>query len=79
MYCPFECGNAPESGYSSTGASKQARLNEGSYSELVPLEDGRFFSRTLYAYIDFQEDESGSIAKMLWINNDGNTFEGVKE
>jgi len=59
--------------------SIQARANEGSYSELVPLEDGRFFSRTLYAYIDFQEDESGSIAKMLWINNDGNTFEGVKE
>ncbi|MBT8290916.1 MAG: hypothetical protein KJO93_08765, partial [Muriicola sp.] len=59
--------------------SIQARANEGGYSELVPLEDGRFFSRTLYAYIDFKKDESGSIDKMLWINNDGNTFEGIKE
>ncbi|NNK11922.1 MAG: serine hydrolase [Flavobacteriaceae bacterium] len=59
--------------------SIQARANEGGYSELVPLIDGRFFSRTLYAYIDFKKDTSGSVTKMLWINNDGNTFEGVKE
>ncbi|MEY8020575.1 serine hydrolase domain-containing protein [Muriicola sp. SD30] len=59
--------------------SMQARANEGGYSELVPLEDGRFFNRTLYAYIDFKKDETGSVDKMLWINNDGNTFEGIKE
>ncbi|QBA65217.1 serine hydrolase domain-containing protein [Muriicola soli] len=59
--------------------SVQARANEGGYSQLVPLEDGRFFSRTLYAYIDFKKDPSGTIDKMLWINNDGNTFEGIKE
>ena len=57
----------------------QARANEGAYSELIRLEDQRFFSRTLYSYIKFMEDDSGSITKMVWTNNDGNTFEGVKE
>ncbi len=59
--------------------SLQARANEGGYSELIPLEDGRFFNRTLYSYIDFQKNEKGVISKMLWINNDGNSFEGLKE
>ncbi|MBT8237561.1 MAG: beta-lactamase family protein [Croceitalea sp.] len=57
----------------------QARANEGGYSELVPLEDGRFFSRMLYSYIDFKADTNGSISKMLWTNNNGNTFEGLKD
>ena len=56
-----------------------ARANEGGSSELVLLEDGRYFSRTLYAHIQFVRDEAGRITKMLWINNDGNQFEGLKE
>ena len=59
--------------------SIQARANEGSYSELIPLSDGRFFSRTLYAYIEFVREGSGPVTKMLWTNNDDNSFEGVKE
>ncbi|GGD51542.1 serine hydrolase domain-containing protein [Muriicola marianensis] len=59
--------------------SLQARANEGGYSELIPLADGRFFSRTLYSYIDFLKDDEGDVSKMLWINNDGNSFEGVKD
>lgn len=61
------------------GGSIQARANEGAYSELIPLKDQRFFSRTLYAYIRFVPDAEGRIHKMLWTNNDGNTFEGMKE
>ena len=57
----------------------QARANEGGYSELILLEDGRYFSRTLYSYIKFVEDDQGKIIKMLWINNDGNSFEGLKK
>ncbi len=57
----------------------QARANEGGYSELIPLQDGRFFSRTLYAYITFVENENTSIHKMIWTNNDGNSFDGLKE
>ena len=59
--------------------SVQARANEGSYSELVLLNDGRYFSRTLYSYIEFIEGKNGEITKMLWTNNDGNTFTGLKE
>lgn len=59
--------------------SIQARANQGGYSELILLEDGRFFSRTLYAYIEFKADDKKSISKMVWTNNDGNSFEGVKE
>ncbi|MDX1701527.1 MAG: serine hydrolase domain-containing protein [Melioribacteraceae bacterium] len=57
----------------------QARANQGAYSELVPLQDGRFFNRTLYAYIQFKEDKNGAITKMIWENNDGNTFDGIKK
>ena len=57
----------------------QARANQGAYSELVPLQDGRFFNRTLYAYIKFEEDENGTITKMIWENNDGNSFDGIKK
>ncbi|MDM9631491.1 serine hydrolase domain-containing protein [Robiginitalea aurantiaca] len=57
----------------------QARANEGGYSELILLEDSRFFSRTLYSYIEFKEDDQGNIVKMVWTNNDGNSFEGLKE
>ena len=56
-----------------------ARANEGGSSELVLLNDGRYFSRTLYAHIQFVRDDSGKITKMIWINNDGNQFEGLKE
>ncbi|GAB5554455.1 MAG: hypothetical protein Sapg2KO_40460 [Saprospiraceae bacterium] len=57
----------------------QARANEGGYSELIFLQDQRFFSRTLYAYIEFIEDDQGRVIKMRWTNNDGNSFEGIKE
>ena len=57
----------------------QARANQGSYSELVPLKDGRYFNRTLYAYIKFEEDKNGTITKMIWENNDENFFEGIKK
>ena len=56
-----------------------ARANEGGSSELVLLEDGRYFSRTLYAHIQFKRDDEDRITTMLWINNDGNQFEGTKE
>ncbi|NNK87537.1 MAG: beta-lactamase family protein [Flavobacteriaceae bacterium] len=56
-----------------------ARANQGAYSELVPLTDSRFFSRTLYSFIAFRMDESGKVEKMIWTNNDGNAFEGIKE
>ncbi|NNL22289.1 MAG: beta-lactamase family protein [Ignavibacteriaceae bacterium] len=57
----------------------QARANQGAYSELVPLQDGRFFNRTLYAYIKFEEDKNNTITKMIWENNDGNSFDGIKK
>ncbi len=57
----------------------QARANEGGSSELVLLNDGRYFNRTLYSYIDFVENEDGEVTKMIWTNNDGNSFEGIKE
>ena len=55
-----------------------ARANEGGSSELVLLKNGRYFSRTLYAHIEFVRD-ADQITKMIWINNDGNQFEGIKE
>jgi CubicO group peptidase (beta-lactamase class C family) len=54
------------------------KANEGSYSELIPLEGGKYFNRTLYAYIRFNIDVSGKVSEMLWINNDGNSFPGKK-
>ncbi len=57
----------------------QARANEGAYSELVRLKDGKYFNRTLYSYIDFIQAEDGLISNMVWTNNDGNSFEGEKE
>ncbi len=56
----------------------KARANEGSYSELVPMKNGRYFSRTLYSVIDFEYDENKKPVKMIWINNNGNRFEGEK-
>ena len=59
--------------------SIQARANEGGYSELILLEDGRFFNRTLYSYIEFVPNGQGGILKIIWTNNDGNSFEGLKQ
>lgn len=56
----------------------KARANEGGYSELVPLKNGKYFSRMLYSFIEFKTDGKGRSEKMIWINNDGNQFEGVK-
>lgn len=55
-----------------------ARANEGSYSELIPLAAGRYFSRVLYSHIDFDYDEKDNPRKMIWINNDERRFEGVR-
>ncbi|MEM8887466.1 MAG: serine hydrolase domain-containing protein [Bacteroidota bacterium] len=56
-----------------------ARANEGAYTELVPVEGEKYFSRTLYAFIKFEANEKGAVDKLLWINNDGNSFAGEKE
>ena len=56
----------------------KAKANQGSYSELVLLDNGKFFSRTLYSYIEFVKDSNGKIKKMIWTNNEGNRFEGSK-
>ncbi|PWJ43731.1 serine hydrolase domain-containing protein [Sediminitomix flava] len=56
----------------------KARANEGAYCELVPLENTKFFSRTLYATVEFVSVE-GEGMKMMWTNNDGDTFEGVRQ
>ena len=56
-----------------------ARANEGSSSEMVLLQDGSYFNRTLYASIRFERNDSDQITKMIWINNDGRQFEGLKE
>jgi CubicO group peptidase (beta-lactamase class C family) len=61
------------------GGRLQARANQGSYSELVLLEDGRFFSRTLYSYIEFVMDQEGHPIQMVWTNNDGTSFVGVRK
>ncbi|NET31924.1 MAG: beta-lactamase family protein [Cyanothece sp. SIO1E1] len=57
----------------------KARANEGSYSELIPMVDGKFFSRMLYSVVEFKSDKDNQIVKMIWIDNDGNTFEGNKQ
>lgn len=56
----------------------KARANEGSYSELIPLNDGRYFIRMLYAYLEFEFDAKGKPVKLVWFNNDGNRFVGQK-
>ena len=56
-----------------------ARANEGGSSEMVLLQDGSYFNRTLYATIRFERNDSDEITKMIWINNDGGQFEGLKE
>lgn len=55
-----------------------AKANQGAYSEILLLTDGQFFNRTLYASIRFVKDENGAVKKMIWTNNDGREFEGVK-
>lgn len=56
-----------------------ARANEGGYSELVALDDGRFFSRTLYAFISFEQETVKGYEKLKWTTNDGNSFTGTRE
>ena len=57
-------------------ATLLARANQGSFSELIPLKNGQWFSRVLYARVEFGENEQGE--KILkWINNDGNIFVGI--
>ncbi len=43
-----------------------ARANEGSESELVPLADGTWFSRVLYAAVRFGRDGSGRVSRLTW-------------
>lgn len=54
-----------------------ARANQGESSEMVLLSDGNYFNRVLYAYINFEKNETGKI-KMIWVNNDGNSFTGSR-
>ncbi len=53
-----------------------AQANEGGFAELVPVDSQTFFTRTLYSSIAFQE--KGEDVIMVWTNNDGNSFNGVK-
>lgn len=43
-----------------------ARANEGGESELVPMTDGSWFSRVLYATVRFERDESGLVSRLIW-------------
>ncbi len=56
----------------------QARANEGGYTEVLRLDDGKFFSRTLYAGIEFIIEDD-LVTGMVWTNNDGNSFSGTKK
>jgi CubicO group peptidase (beta-lactamase class C family) len=47
-----------------------ARANEGSESELLPLADGAWFSRVLYATVRFGRNDTGEINQLIW--GDGN-------
>jgi CubicO group peptidase (beta-lactamase class C family) len=53
-----------------------ARANEGVETELVPMERGVFFSRTLYANVEFEAGEEGR--RMIW-NEAGNRWVGRLE
>lgn len=43
-----------------------ARANEGSDSELVPMTDGAWFSRVLYASVRFERDATGRVDRLRW-------------
>lgn len=43
-----------------------ARANEGGFSELVPMSDGTWFSRMLYASVRFQKNEQGIVDRLIW-------------
>lgn len=43
-----------------------AQVNEGGLSELVPLENGQWFSRMLYATVRFGKDASGAVDRLIW-------------
>lgn len=53
------------------GGRLMARANAGGWSELVPLRDGTWFSRMLYARVRFEKDENGKVQRLLWGNGDG--------
>ena len=59
------------------GGKILAQANHGDYSEIVPLSDGLFFSRVLYANIKF-EGVDGIIKNLKWISNEGREFTGKK-
>lgn len=48
-----------------------ARANEGGDSELVPLNDRDWFSRTLYATVRFARNEDGSVDRLIWGQGSG--------
>jgi CubicO group peptidase (beta-lactamase class C family) len=43
-----------------------ARANEGGDSELIPLSETEWFSRTLYATVRFGRDDSGLVDRLIW-------------
>ena len=43
-----------------------ARANEGGASELVPLRDGRWFSRMLYTEVCFGRNEADTVDRLIW-------------
>ena len=48
-----------------------ARANEGGTSELVPLSEGRWFSRMLYATVRFERDDEGMVDRLVWGEGEG--------
>lgn len=48
-----------------------ARANQGGYSELVPLDEGAWFSRLLYATVRFGRDAEGSVDRLIWGGQEG--------
>lgn len=47
-----------------------ARANEGGYSELIPIADGEWFSRMLYATVRFGRNEAGLVDRLIWGRGD---------
>ena len=48
-----------------------AAANEGGWSELVPLSEGMWFSRMLYATVRFGRDANGRAESLIWGAGEG--------
>ncbi len=48
-----------------------AAANRGGWSELIPLANGMWFSRMLYATVHFQRADSGMVTRLIWGSGEG--------